>query len=124
MNFVILTGRFVKDPEIRYTSKNTATASFALAVDDGKDKDGNRKTLFINCVAWSKTAELIDQYFVKGDPITVTGKVNPRFYEKDGQKRYITEIVVNGIEWQMGKKQQEPVSTGFDEIEDEGELPF
>ena len=55
MNLVFITGRLCKAPECRYTSNNEARTSFSLAVDDGKTKDGERKTVFVNCVAWGKT---------------------------------------------------------------------
>lgn len=128
MNFVILSGRLTRDPEIRYTNSKKATASFSLAVDDGKDKDGNRKTQFLNCVAWEKTAELLDQYFKKGDGLTVTGKLTSRSYEKDGRKVYVTEVLVNGVEFPLTRKETygtEPAKApAFDEIEDDEELPF
>ena len=114
MNHVILSGRLTKDPKIRYTSNNKVVASLTLAVDDGKDKDGERKTQYIPCVAWEKTAELIDKHFLKGDPLTVIGKISVRSYEKDGQKKYVTEVVVNGIEFPMTRRRDD----------DGGQLPF
>jgi len=128
MNHVILSGRLTKDPEIRYTSSNKAVASLTLAVDDGKDKDGERKTQYIPCVAWEKTAELIDKHFLKGDPLTVIGKISVRSYEKDGQKKYVTEVVVNGIEFPMTRRRDDaaPAPSGaFSELDDDGgQLPF
>lgn len=126
MNHVIISGRLTKDIELRYTSNKKAVASFTLAVDDGKDKDGGRKTVFIPCVAWEKTAELIDQYLRKGDGLTVIGKISVRAYEKDGLKRYATEVVASGIEFPFVKKEvSQDNSNAFEEIEDTGgELPF
>lgn len=126
MNHVILTGRLTKDPEIRYTDSKKAVASFTLAVDDGRDSDGKRKAQFIPCVAWNKTAELIDQYFTKGKPLTVTGRITVRSYEKNGEKRYVTEVVASGIEFPLARKDAEPTKVNaFSEIEDtDGELPF
>ena len=128
MNHVILSGRLTKDPEIRYTSNNKAVASLTLAVDDGKDKDGERKTQYIPCVAWEKTAELIDKHFLKGDPLTVIGKISVRSYEKDGQKKYVTEVVVNGIEFPMTRRRDDAAlapSGAFSELDDDGgQLPF
>ena len=83
MNFVILAGRLTRDPEIRYTDSKKAVVTFSVAVDDGKDRDGNRKTQFINCVAWEKTAEFIDEHFSKGDGINLFGKITTRTYEKE-----------------------------------------
>ena len=122
MNLVILTGRMTKSPEIKYTENKKAHLSFSLAVDDGKDKDGNKRTCFINCGAWGKTAEIIDQYFNKGDPITVVGKLSVRSYEKDGQKKTFTEVNVETFEFQMGKKEKEEA---WEPITDNDEvLPF
>ena len=127
MNHVILTGRLTKDPEIRYTDSKKAVCSFTLAVDDGRDSEGKKKAQFIPCVAWGKTAELIDQYFTKGKPLTVTGRITVRTYEKNGEKRYITEVVCNGIEFPL-RDSSDTYGTveanAFEEIKDEEELPF
>lgn len=129
MNIVILSGRLTKDPDIRYTNSKKAVATFSLAVDDGKAKDGNRKTQFLNCVAWEKTAELLDQYFKKGDGLTVNGKLTSRSYEQDGKKRYVTEVLVSGIEFPLSKKEtygtEKTTADAFEEFEDDdAELPF
>ena len=128
MNHVILTGRLVKDPEIRYTNDKKAVASFTVACADGK-KDGKPRSQFIPCVAWEKTAELVDKYFLKGDPITVTGKITVRTYEKDGRKVYVTEVRVLGVEFPLQKKREQAEERGgpdaFAEVyDDDGELPF
>lgn len=125
MNHVIISGRFARDPEIRYTNTNKAVCSFTLAVDDGKDKDGKKKAQFLDCTAWEKTAEIIDQYFTKGDGITVTGKLQKRTWEKDGQKHSTQDVVVSGIEFPLARKNNEEKVNAFSEIEDTGgELPF
>lgn len=134
MNHVILTGRLVRDPEIRYTDSKKAVASFTLAVDDGKGRDGERRSQFIPCVAWEKTAELIDRDFVKGDPLTVLGRITVRSYEKDGAKRYVTEVTVSGIEYPMTKKSRDPErratddpeqpGSDFADMDDDADLPF
>lgn len=125
MNHVILTGRLTKDPEIRYTDSKKAVASFTLAVDDGRDSDGKRKAQFIPCVAWGKTAELIDQYFTKGKPLTVTGRITVRTYDKNGEKRYITEVVASGIEFPLTVREEVTSATAFEDLEDDlPDLPF
>jgi len=123
MNIVILSGRLTKDPEIRYTNSKKAVASFTLAVEDGKDKDGNRKAQFLNCVAWEKTAEILDQYFQKGDGMTVNGKLTSRSYEKDGKKVYVTEVHVTGIEFPLSKKETKSSGPLVD-IDEDVDLPF
>lgn len=125
MNHVILTGRLTKDPEIRYTDSKKAVCSFTLAVDDGRDSDGKKKAQFIPCVAWGKTAELIDQYFTKGKPLTVTGRITVRSYEKNGEKRYVTEVVASGIEFPLTVREEATTATAFEDLNDDGgELPF
>ena len=125
MNLVFITGRLCKAPECRYTSNNEARTSFSLAVDDGKTKDGERKTVFVNCVAWGKTGELIDQYFKKGDGITLVGKVTSRSWEQDGKKRYVQEITVTNIEFPLSRKSEPAATDTFKEIsDDDSELPF
>lgn len=132
MNFAVYSGRLVKDPEIRYTNSKKAVATFTVAVDGGKSADGEKKTAFIDCVAWEKRAEFIDQNFLKGTPIIVAGRTETRTYEaKDGTKRKVTELVVTSVEFQRGKTQVanardlEPSSSEFEEVTgDDGELPF
>ncbi len=128
MNHVILTGRLTKNPEIRYTNTSKAVASFTLAVDDSK-VNGERRSQFISCVAWGKTAELIQQYFHKGDPLTVIGRITVRRYEKDGDTHWVTEVVASGIEFPLTKERvvnARDIEPGgdFEEIADDEELPF
>lgn len=127
MNHVILTGRLTKDPEIRYTDSKKAVCSFTLAIDDGRDSEGKKKAQFIPCVAWNKTAELIDQHFTKGKPLTVTGRITVRPYDKNGERRYMTEVVCNGIEFPL-RDSSDTYGTveanAFEEIKDDEELPF
>lgn len=92
MNIVIITGRLTRDPEKRQTSTGSTVMSFTLAVDrNGK----NKETDFIRCEAWGKTADFIAQWFTKGSPIEINGALRVDTYEKDGQKRELTKIVVN-----------------------------
>lgn len=96
MNKAIIQGRLVKDPEIRDTQSGIAVANFTVAVDRSyKNKDGSRETDFVPCVAWRQTAEHIARYYKKGNRILVEGSIQIRNWEDDqGQRRYITEIVV------------------------------
>ena len=123
MNKVIISGRFTKDPEIRYTQSKKAIASFRLAVDDGKGKDGEKKAQFIDFEAWEARAELIDRYFTKGDPVQIIGKVvSENWTDKDGNKRTTTKVRVESIEWPLQKAKKEE---GFEELDDtDAELPF
>ena len=101
MNKAILVGRLTKDPEMKLTSNQNQYCNFTLAVDRRfKDSNGQRQTDFINCVAWKNTAVFIQKYFHKGNRIGVVGSIQTRSYEDEaGQKRFITEIVVDEAEF-------------------------
>ena len=101
MNKVILIGRLTKDPEVKSTSNQTALCNFTIAVDRRfKDANGNRQADFINCVAWRQQASLIGSYFHKGSRIAIVGNLQSRSYEDNqGQKRYVTEVVVDEVEF-------------------------
>ena len=108
MNSVVLVGRTTKDIELRRTGSGTAVASFTLAVSrDFKTQDGQDAD-FINCVAWKKTAELLEQYIHKGDRIALNGSIRTRNYEDNhGKKVYITEVLVSHVEFLETKKNRE-----------------
>ena len=100
MNHFVGIGRLTRDPEVRYTQSGKACAKFTLAIDRRKSGDGNQQADFISCVAWEKTAEIISQYVSKGQKIAVEGRIQTRSYEaNDGTKRYVTEVVVNSMEF-------------------------
>lgn len=108
MNAVVLVGRTTKDIELRRTGSGTAVASFTLAVNrDFKTNDGQEAD-FIQCVAWKKTAELLEQYVHKGDRIAVSGSIRTRNYTgNDGRKVYVTEVLANQVEFLETKKSSE-----------------
>ena len=96
MNKVILMGRLARDPEIRSTPNGVSVCTFALAVSRRfKNANGEYDADFINCVAWRQTAEFISKNFAKGRMLGVIGSLQTRSYEKDGQKRYVTEVSVD-----------------------------
>lgn len=101
LNYSVLMGRLVRDPELRRTTTGKAVASFTVAVDNfGKDNGAS----FIPCVAWDKTGEFIDNYFLKGSQIAVEGRIQSRQYEtKDGKKQTVVELVVTRAHF-CGKK--------------------
>lgn len=100
MNKVILIGRITKNLEVKLTSNQTKYINFTVAVDRKfKDADGNRQSDFINCIAWKQTADFISKYFKKGSRIGVTGSIQTRNYEKDGQKVFVTEVLVDEVEF-------------------------
>ncbi len=100
MNHWVGIGRLTRDPNVKYTQGGKAYASFTLAIDRRKGADGAHKADFIPCVAWEKTAEVIAQYCAKGRKIAVEGRIQTRSYDaKDGTKRYVTEVVVQSMEF-------------------------
>ena len=100
MNHFVGIGRLTRDPNVKYTQSGKAYASFTLAIDRRKSSDGNKQADFISCVAWEKTAEVISQYVTKGQKIAVEGRIQTRSYDgNDGAKRYVTEVVVQSMEF-------------------------
>ena len=134
MNKTILIGRLVREPEIRYTqgSNPTAVAKYSLAVPRKFKRDGEPECDFINCVAFGKSAEFAEKYLRQGIKIAVVGRIQTGSYtNKDGQKVYTTDVVVEEQEFCESKAQQEQpkpeVNEDFmqipDDIDEPG-LPF
>lgn len=108
VNKVILIGNAGKDPEVRYLDKNVAVANFTLATTDRAytTQSGTQvpeRTEWHNIVAWRGLAELAEKYIRKGSHLYVEGKIQTRAWEKDGVKRYTTEIYADTIQL-LGKK--------------------
>lgn len=142
LNMIVLHGRLCRDPELRHTQSGTAVASFALAVDrDMKDKQtGERATDFIDIVAWRNTAEFVSKYLSKGRMAVVEGRLQMRDWtDRNGNKRRSAEVVADNIYFADSRRdverapsceQAEPVSNygipvnSFEEMDDDGDLPF
>ena len=133
MNKVILIGRTTRDADVRYSQgNNLAVAKFNLAVERKFKKDGEQGADFINCIAFGKTAEVIEKYVVKGTKIAVTGRIQTGSYtNKDGQKVYTTDVLVEEVEFCESKKSNNqpahaPSQDGFMNIPDnvDEEFPF
>lgn len=109
VNKVILIGNLGRDPEVKYTPSGTAVANFSVATSDSyMDKDGNKqeKTEWINAVVWGKQAELCGQYLSKGRQVYIEGRLQTRSYDdKEGNKRYVTEVVAQRVQFLGGKSQ-------------------
>lgn len=107
-NKAIIMGNLARDPEIRYTVSQRAVASFAVAVNRSwKDQNGElrEEVTFIPVVVWGKTAEFCERYLKKGSGVLVEGRINVRSYEaKTGEKRYVTEIVADNIQFAGGRR--------------------
>lgn len=103
MNQCALIGRVTKDIELRYTQNQKAVARFTLAVDRRKSDDDAD---FISCIAWNKTAEIMEKYVHKGDQVGVSGHIRTGSYEKDGHKVYTTDVIVEELKLLGGKRDQ------------------
>ena len=102
MNKVILMGRLTRDPEVRYSQgeQATAIARYTLAVDRRFKRDGDQTADFIGCVAFGKLGEFAEKYLRKGTKVVVTGRIQTGSYtNKDGQKVYTTDVVVEECEF-------------------------
>lgn len=139
LNRITLMGRLVADPEMRTTPNGVAVTTMRLAVDrDFKNKQtGEKGTDFIAVVAWRNTAEFVSRYFTKGRMAVVEGRLQIRPYtDKDGNKRTAAEVVADNVYFGDSQKggdssntsqeYQKPAqqSAGFQEIQDDGDLPF
>lgn len=133
MNKVLLTGRLTRDPELRYTSYNKAVCNFTIATNRPVVRDGEKIADFINCIVWGKTAENLSKYQSKGSLIGIDGRLESRSYDdKDGNKRYVTEVQVEHIEFlgsksdgQTETKESNPYEEFGNAIEiSDDELPF
>lgn len=100
INNVVLVGRLTRDPELRYTSNGTATATFNLAVNRNfTNASGEREADFVNCVIWRKPSETLVNYAKKGTLLGVVGRIQTRNYEnQQGQKVYVTEVVCDNLQ--------------------------
>ena len=108
MNIVVLMGRLTKDPETRYTqgAEPMAITRYTLAVDR-RFKQGDQTADFISCVCFRKVAEFAEKYFRQGMRVTVSGRIQTGSYtNKDGQKVYTTEVVVDNQEFADAKREE------------------
>ena len=107
MNFVIMIGRLTRDPEMRTTTNGKNVVNFGLAVDrDINRENANGPTVdFFECYAWDNTAKFVNQYFIKGKPIAIQGRLRTRKYtNRNGQDVRVTEIEVLKAEFAGGVK--------------------
>ena len=130
LNKAILNGRLTKAPELKQTNNGKSVCSFTIAVDRSRDRE---KTDFIPIVAWGKTAEFVNQWFGKGDLITIVGRIEVRSYDdKNGNKRTATEIIAEEVLFggskstgQGSENASQRNVAGLEEVDDDGaDLPF
>lgn len=105
MNNVILIGRLTKDPELSYTTSQTALCKFTIAVD--RQSKEEKTADFIRIVVWGKQAENCDRYFFKGKQVAVNGRIQTGSYkDKDGKTVYTTDVIANNVEFLGGKTEE------------------
>ncbi|MFZ5952993.1 MAG: single-stranded DNA-binding protein [Candidatus Rifleibacteriota bacterium] len=103
LNKVFLMGNLVRDPELRHTAQGTSVANFSIAVNrsfKGSDGEFKKETNYFNIIVWGKSGENCQKYLSKGRPVLVEGRLQNRSYEtQDGQKRTVTEIVADNVQF-------------------------
>lgn len=115
MNKVILMGRLTRDPEVRYSQGENATAvaRFTLAVDRRIKRDNEASVDYINCVSFGRSAEFAEKYFHKGTKIAIAGSIQTGSYtNKDGQKVYTTDIVIEEQDFAESKAASQQNNSG------------
>ena len=136
MNKVILVGNLTRDPELSETPSGIAVCRFSIAVSrDYASADGNRETDFFNITVWRGRAENCGKYLKKGNNVAIVGSLQTRSYDdKDGNKRYVTDVVANEVEFLTPRGAngdedgEETVSARRErpqmEVMDDNQLPF
>ena len=117
LNTVAIIGRLTADPELRTTTTGANVTTFTLACNRDYVKKGEqRPTDFIDCVAWNNTADLICKYLHKGSQTALTGNLQTRnFEDRNGNKRKVTEVNVNGVTFLDKRKEEDVPEVEFDE---------
>lgn len=144
MNKAILMGRLTQDPELRTTPNGISVTKFSLAVNRRFAKAGEERGVdFINIVCWRSAAEFVAKYFKEGQQMALVGSIETRkWQDKEGNNRYATEVVADEVYFADSKKDTSQQKEGFtlhaalhdgytpagmsdfDEVEEDGELPF
>lgn len=133
MNNIMIIGRMVREPEVKYTaSTQKAVCRFTLACDNGKDQNGNKKDAdFIPCIAWDKKAETIGTYLKKGRMFAVKGKLQSGSYtDSNGEKHSTLNVLVQEMQFlDYGERKeqvehQESIECGFEAVDESDSVPF
>lgn len=130
LNRAVLIGRLTKDPELRYSPNGVAVSNFTLAIDRRfKNAQGEKETDFIPCIAFKQLAELCANYLAKGKLASVDGRIQIRTYnDKEGQKRWVTEIVAENVAFLSpkdgGGSQTSGTSSFGHEVNLDDDIPF
>lgn len=118
LNKVFLLGNLTRDPELRHTAQGTSVANFSIAVNrtyKGNDGDFKKETSYFNIIVWGKTGENCAKFLTKGRPVLVEGRLQNRSYEtQEGQKRTVTEIVADNVQFLGGGRSDAAEEGGND----------
>ena len=128
LNSVVIIGRLVRDPELKYANSGTAIGNFTVAVDRYAKAGEEKKTDFIKVICFGKQAENVAKFLGKGSECAVEGSIQTGSYEKDGRTVYTTEVLANRVQFIGGKAQNGSVSEAMNGVDTraytEGDLPF
>lgn len=131
VNKAIIMGRLGKTPEAKHTSSGTLVCEFSVATSErfvNKNGQKQEKTEWHNIVGWGKTAEVLSRCFVKGNQIYIEGKIQTQTWEKNGEKKYKTVIIVQEFQFVDGKNSSSGVdqsaSFGSEPVQENEDLPF
>lgn len=122
---LVILGNVGKTPEIRTTNSGTKVASFSVAVS--KKRQGEDQTVWFNCIAFAKTADVVESYVKQGSKVLVQGEISTRQYDdKDGVRRYVWEVVVDRLSLESPKAEGGGANTGYSAPADDldSEIPF
>lgn len=123
MNSVSITGRLGRDPDVRHTGSGKTVTNFSLAVDYGFGE--KKQTSWVPIVCWEKTAELAEQYLVKGSQVGVSGRLQERSWQdKEGNKRTVLEVVAAQLEFFSKAEKRSQSEQSFDGPQTEEDIPF
>jgi single-strand DNA-binding protein len=124
MNTVILTGRIVREPELKSTQSGASVCNITIAVRrDWKNEQGEYITDFIDIVAWRQQAEFIANYFTKGKNIEIVGELQTRSYtDKEGKNRKVYEVLANKVSFGASGKSEEATEQSNEETTSTDEL--
>lgn len=131
LNHVMLMGRLTADPEIKIT-ENAKYCRFCLAVQRPKKKGDTAETDFFHCKAWNGVADVVAQWYRKGDMMMLVGSMRNHRYEKNGEKRIATEVIVREIHFTGNKRNSQSADeldfsydpAEFEEIFADEDVPF
>lgn len=115
MNYSVMIGNLTKDPDYRQTSSGHSVTTFTLAVQRKLPKEAERTADFIPVVCWRGLADVCRKYLAKGSKVAVVGKIQTRNYESNGEKRYVTELIADDVEFLSKIQKHEEWDDEFEE---------